>query len=117
MFCHTTEPKPDIKWCEADKPARQFTQWFYSTLNQHDVYHQGTQLGVENFWQDCNMQLVLNSEMGCSKTQVKNSAAIFVQLISFFQVLEGIAPSKISSPSFFVTCWKFLLFTSRTPAR
>ncbi|PNF15905.1 hypothetical protein B7P43_G07985 [Cryptotermes secundus] len=76
-----SEPKSDMKVCEVDELARQFTHWFYSMLNQHDVYHQDTQLGVEHFWKDCNMQLVLNSEMGCSKTEVQRSAADVVQLI------------------------------------
>jgi hypothetical protein len=81
MVCHLPPSKPDIKDCEVDEMAHQFTHWFYSMLNQHDVNHQGTQLGVEHFWHDCNMQLVLSSEMGCSKCEVKNSAANVVQLI------------------------------------
>ncbi|PNF41673.1 hypothetical protein B7P43_G06327 [Cryptotermes secundus] len=70
----------DIKVCEADELTCQFTNWFYSVLNQHDMYHQGTQLGVQHFWQNCKMQFVLNYEMG-PKTEEKNRAADVVQLI------------------------------------
>jgi hypothetical protein len=76
MVCHTTEAKRDTEACYIDELAHQFTQWFYAMLN-----HQGTQLGVGHFWQDCNMQLVLNSEMGCYQTEVKSSAANVVQVI------------------------------------
>ncbi|PNF41672.1 hypothetical protein B7P43_G06326 [Cryptotermes secundus] len=70
----------DIKVCEANELACQFTNYFYSVLNQHDMYHQGTQLGVQHFWQNCKMQFVLNYEMG-PKTEEKNRAADVVQLI------------------------------------
>jgi hypothetical protein len=79
--CLIPPTQPDIKEREVDEMARQFTHWFYSMLNQHDEHHEGSRLGVEHFWQDCNMKLVLNSEMGGSKCEVKNSAANVVQLI------------------------------------
>jgi hypothetical protein len=50
-------------------------------LNQHDEHHQGTQLGVEHFWQDCNIELLSNPEIGGSICEVKNSAADVVHLI------------------------------------
>jgi hypothetical protein len=78
----TTIPKPDIQVCEIHEMARQFTHWFYSMLNQDEVKCQGTQLGIEHFWQDCNMCLVLNSEKCCSKLEVKSNASKVVQLIS-----------------------------------
>jgi len=59
---------------EIDEMAHQFTNWFYSLLNQ-------CQLGMEHFWQDCNMCLVLSSERDCSTLEVKNSAADVAQLI------------------------------------
>lgn len=67
-------PKPGVEACEIDEMARQFTNWFYSMLNQ-------CQLGIEHFWQDCSMCLVINSENDCSKFEVKNSATDVVQLI------------------------------------
>lgn len=39
------------------------------------------QLGMEHFWQDCSMCLVLSSESDCSKHEIANSAADVVQLI------------------------------------
>jgi hypothetical protein len=33
LDCHTTQPEPDIKVCEADEVGCQFTDWFYSLLN------------------------------------------------------------------------------------
>jgi hypothetical protein len=77
----TATPKPDIQICEVDEMAHQFTRWFYSMLNQHEVHSQGAQLGTEHFWQDCNMRLVINSEMDSHRLEVKNSAANVVQLI------------------------------------
>jgi hypothetical protein len=67
-------PQPSIEAHEIDEMAHQFTNWFYSMLNQ-------CQLGMEHFWQDCSMCLVLSSEKDCSKLEIKNSAADVVQLI------------------------------------
>ena len=67
-------PQPSIEAHEIDEMAHQFTNWFYSMLNQ-------CQLGIEHFWQDCSMCLVLSSEKDCSKLEIKNSAADVVQLI------------------------------------
>jgi len=67
-------PQLGIEAYEIDEMAHQFTNWFYSLLNQ-------CQLGMEHFWQDCSMCLVLSSETDCSKLDIKNSAADVVQLI------------------------------------
>jgi hypothetical protein len=75
-------PKSDIQVCEIRELAHQFTHWFYSMLNQAEVQCQGTQLGVEHFWADCNMCLVLNSEKCSLKLEVKSNASEVVQLLS-----------------------------------
>lgn len=67
-------PQHGIEAQEIDEMAHKFTNWFYSLLNQ-------CQLGMENFWQDCSMCLVLSSERDCSELEIKNSAADVVQLI------------------------------------
>ena len=67
-------PQHGIEAHEINEMAHQFTNWFYSLLNQ-------CQLGMENFWQDCSMYLVLSSERDCSELEIKNSAAEVVQLI------------------------------------
>ena len=67
-------PQLGLEAHEIDEMAHQFTNWFYSLLNQ-------CQLGMEHFWQDCNMCLVLSSERDCSTLEVKNSAADVAQLI------------------------------------
>jgi len=72
-------PQLGLEAYEIDEMARQFTNWFYSLLNQ-------CQLGMEHFWPDCSMCLVSSSESDCSesdcsKLEIKNSAADVVQLI------------------------------------
>ncbi|XP_021933156.1 uncharacterized protein C3orf38 homolog isoform X2 [Zootermopsis nevadensis] len=79
----TTIPKPDIDVREIHEMARHFTHWFYSMLNQVEVQCQKKELGIEHFWQDCNMCLVLNSEKCCSKLEVKGNASQVAQLISY----------------------------------
>ncbi|XP_069693108.1 uncharacterized protein C3orf38 homolog isoform X2 [Periplaneta americana] len=70
---------PDVG--EIDEMARQFTNWFYSMLNQHEVTSQETRLGIEHFWQDCNMCLVIQSEIESIKHEVQNNASDVVQLL------------------------------------
>ncbi|XP_023721141.1 uncharacterized protein C3orf38 homolog, partial [Cryptotermes secundus] len=79
MDRNSKQPEPDVEGCEADELACQFADSFYSALNHHDVYHQGTQL-YEHFWQDCKMQLLLNSEVGYI-AEARTGALDVVQLI------------------------------------
>jgi hypothetical protein len=90
MVCHPTEPKPHTEVCEFDELVRQFTQWFYSTLNQHDAYHLGTQLGVEHFWHDSAMQLVVYNEMDFYKADAVCKVANIVQLLGTVKTLYNI---------------------------
>jgi hypothetical protein len=90
MVCHPTEPKPDTEVFEFDELARQFTQWFYSTLNQHGAYHLGTQQGVEHFWHDSAMRLVVCNEMGFYKADAVFNVANIEQLLGTVKTLCNI---------------------------
>jgi hypothetical protein len=85
MVCHPTEPRPDAEVCEFDELAHQFTQQFYSTLNQHHADRLAT-----HFWHNSTMQFVLTNKLSLYTADMACDVDNVVKLLGNVKALYNI---------------------------